>query len=308
MTNIYPIYLDSNICRTPHVVRKYGPYYGFALDLLVYVAKHSHDPNYRNNLGEFHQNKSIQLLANDFYNEFGHSKSHLLHKPTPAAIQRIFGDAKEDIADHGKTVLEAALYAMGARNLSFKYGYDIADRNRGVARRTDFLQLFSSIEVKRGRNTLSQIQFSIAREWIWNNHMRPQAINLERYCAIRTPGTENEPRGRNWPVGRMLYLRLLYTWGSANAEKHNLAQVSETFHALAIVAGVDSRTNYKHMANDLRQWCQQVCELGGLPFTVEITPSSRGPVLLQNGVNKNRSPYTVTLLRKAYQGSLKLQA
>ena len=49
MTNIETIYLDSNICRYPHEVRQFGPYRGLAIDLIMWVAKLTFIPSFRQN-------------------------------------------------------------------------------------------------------------------------------------------------------------------------------------------------------------------------------------------------------------------
>ena len=66
MANVEKIYLDSNICRYPHEVLQYGPYGGLAIDLIVWAAKETFIPSFRQNLALLLDTPEITFHAADF--------------------------------------------------------------------------------------------------------------------------------------------------------------------------------------------------------------------------------------------------
>ena len=82
MANIETIYLDSNICRYPHEVRQFGPYRGLAIDLIMWVAKETFIPSFRQNPALLLDTPEVTFHATDFSSFFGHSSNSLSQKLT----------------------------------------------------------------------------------------------------------------------------------------------------------------------------------------------------------------------------------
>jgi hypothetical protein len=110
MANAEGIYLDSNICRYPHGVGQFGPYRGLAIDLIVWAAKETFIPSFRQNGALLLDTPEITFHASDFYHLFGHSRNSLL-QPLSKGGEVIFAMNPRMRTDYGGTILDATLFS-----------------------------------------------------------------------------------------------------------------------------------------------------------------------------------------------------
>jgi hypothetical protein len=155
MTKIHPVYLDTNFCRDPQVLRKaFGPNVGLLLDLLVFAAARTHveGGNRRPDLlpaqGE---GRWIRFHTSDFYREFGYNRQTLLKPPSPQLIAHVFaGERKEAQQQYGSTILETTLFSMSTNLLRFtKRYYQQFGPDRQVQQNLTTLQIFQDLQITR---------------------------------------------------------------------------------------------------------------------------------------------------------------
>jgi hypothetical protein len=270
MANAERIYLDSNICRYPHGVGQFGPYRGLAIDLIVWAAKETFIPSFRQNGALLSYVPGITFHASDFYRLFGHSRNSLL-QPLSKGGEVIFAMHPRMRTDYGGTILDATLFSMSVYPLVYgEKEYRLAGPNRETRCVLSTLKLFHRLIITRKGRSFVRYSISDNLNFIQNNHFLSQLVTLGDYTSLRTAGTEKEPTGSSWTVGRFLYLRLRYAWGlwcsKANKSK---AQFIENFAELKEIAGFE-KTPAKKAASLLRGHLTRVCALESIPFTAEI--------------------------------------
>jgi len=270
MTKIETIYLDSNICRYPHEVRQFGPYRALAIDLIVWAAKETFVPSFRQNVMLLADTPEITFHASDFYRLFGHSRNSLL-QPLSKGGAVIFAMQPRMRADYGGTILDATLFSMSVYSLVYnEKEYRVAGPSRETRYTLSTLKLFKGLVVTRRDRSFVRYTMSVNPDFIQNNHFLSQLVTLADYTSLRTAGTESEPTGSSWTVGRFLYLRMRYAWGlwcsKANKSK---AQFTENFAELKEIAGFEKTPN-KKAASLLRGHLARVCTLESIPFTAEV--------------------------------------
>jgi hypothetical protein len=271
MANIETIYLDSNICRYPHEVRQFGPYRSLAMDLIVWAAKETFIPSFRQNLGLLLDTPAITFQATDFYQVFGHSRNSLL-QPLSKGGQAIFAMYPNHREKYGRTILDALLFAMSVYSLAYdEKEYRLAGPRRETRDILKTLKLFKGLEIVRHDRSFVRYSMLVNPEFVQNNHFLSQLVHVADYASLRTAGTEEEPRGSSWAVGRFLYLRMRYAWGlwSSKDNKGKLTFI-ENFKELKEISGFE-KTPAKKAASLLRSHLKRVCALDSIPFTAEIT-------------------------------------
>ena len=155
MTKVHPIYLDTNFCRDPQVLRAaFGPNVGLLLDLLVFAASRTHveGGNRRTDLlPAMGQGRWIRFHTSDFYREFGYNRQTLLAPPTPRLVAHVFaGERKQAQEQYGSTVLEATLFSMCSNLLRFsKRYYQQFGPDRQVKQTLTTLQIFQDLQITR---------------------------------------------------------------------------------------------------------------------------------------------------------------
>lgn len=155
MTKVHPVYLDTNFCRDPQVLRKsFGPNAGLLLDLLVFAASRTHVPEgYRRPelLPPKGEGRWIRFHTSDFYREFGYNRQTLLAKPTPRLIAHVFaGERKAAQAEYGTSILDATLYSMSSNLLVFnKRFYQQFGPDKKVIQNLTSLQIFQGLHITR---------------------------------------------------------------------------------------------------------------------------------------------------------------
>jgi hypothetical protein len=108
-------------------------------------------------------------------------------------------------------------------------------------------------------------------DFIQKSHYLSQLINLPDYTSLRRPGTEKQPLGTSWTVGRFLYLRMRYAWGLWCSESNKGKRpFIENFGELKEIAGFEKNDN-KKAASQLRKHLVEVCQLASIPFTAEVS-------------------------------------
>ena len=270
MANIEAIYLDSNICRYPHEVRQFGPYRGLAIDLIVWVAQETFIPSFRQNLGLLLDTPSVTFHASDFYQQFGHSRNSLL-QPLSKGGQVIFAMYPQKREKYGRTILDALLFAMSVYSLAYdEKEYKLAGPQRETRNILKTLKLFNELEIVRRDRSFVRYTMAVNPSFVQNNHFLSQLVHLADYASLRTAGTEDEPRGSSWTVGRFLYLRMRYAWGlwCSKANKGKLT-FTENFEELKEIAGFE-KTDNKKAASLMRGHLKKVCALDSIPFTAAI--------------------------------------
>lgn len=270
MTNIETIYLDSNICRYPHEVRQFGPYRGLAIDLILWAAKETFVPSFRQNVMLLADTPEITFHAADFYHLFGHSRNSLL-QPLSKGGEVIFAMQPKRREEYGRTILDAMLFSMSVYSLVYdEKEYRVAGPRRETRRTLSTLKLFKGLVVTRRERSFVRYSMSVNPDFIQNNHFLSQLITMADYTSLRTAGTEEEPTGSSWTVGRFLYLRMRYAWGLW-CSKDNKRKVTfvENFDELKEIAGFE-KTPAKKAASLLRGHLKRVCVLESIPFTAEV--------------------------------------
>ena len=270
MANVEKIYLDSNICRYPHEVRQFGPYRALAIDLIVWAAKETFIPSFRQNIMRLADTPEITFHASDFYRLFGHSRNSLL-QPLSKGGRIIFATRPHFRSDYGGAILDATLFSMSVSALVYdRKEYRLAGPNRETRSILSSLRLFKGLTIVRKSRSFVRYSMSVNPDFIQNNHFLSQLVTVADYTSLRTPGSESEPTGSSWTAGRFLYLRMRYAWGlwcsKANKSK---AQFIENFAGLKEIAGFE-KTPAKHAASRLRRYLDRVCALGSIPFTAEV--------------------------------------
>jgi len=270
MAKIETIYLDSNICRYPHEVAQYGPYRGLAIDLIVWVAKETFVPSFRQNVMLLADTPQITFHAADFYTLFGHGRSSLL-QPLPKSGQVIFALQPKLKADYGRTILDAVLFSMSAHSMLYAAKeYRVAGPRRETRYTLASLKLFKGLTIARRARSFVRYTMSVNPDFVQNNHFLSQLITLPDYASLRTAGTEQEPQGSSWTVGRFLYLRMRYAWGLWCAKENKRKPTFvENFDELKEIAGFE-KTPDKKAASRLRTHLAKVCALDSIPFTAEV--------------------------------------
>lgn len=271
MANIDTIYLDSNICRYPHEVQQFGPYRGLAIDLIMWVAKETFIPSFRHNLGLLLDTPQITFHAADFYRLFGHSRNSLL-QPLSKGGEKIFAMYPKFREKYGQTILDAILFSMSVYSLAYdEKEYRLAGPQRETRSILKTLKLFKGLEIMRRDRSFVRYTMAVNPDFVQNNHFLSQLIHVPDYAGLRTPGTEREPDGSSWTVGRFLYLRLRYAWGLwCTKDNKRKPTFTENFEELKEIAGFE-KTPAKKAASLLRGHLKKVCALESIPFTAEIT-------------------------------------
>jgi hypothetical protein len=155
MTKIHPIYLDTNFCRDPQVLRTaFGPNVGLLLDLLVFAASRTHveGGNRRTDLlPPMGQGRWIRFHTSDFYREFGYNRQTLLAPPSARLVAHVFaGERKQELAQYGSTTLETTLFSMCSNLLRFsKRYYQQFGPDRQVQQNLSTLQIFQDLQITR---------------------------------------------------------------------------------------------------------------------------------------------------------------
>jgi len=155
MTKIHPVYLDTNFCRDPQVLRKsFGPNAGLLLDLLVFAASRTHVPEgYRRPdlLPPQGEGRWIRFHTSDFYREFGYNRQTLLAKPSPRLIAHVFaGERKAAQTEFGTSILDATLYSMNSNLLVFsKRYYQQFGPDKKLQQNLTSLQIFQGLRITR---------------------------------------------------------------------------------------------------------------------------------------------------------------
>ena len=270
MANVEKIYLDSNICRYPHEVRQFGPYRALAIDLIVWAAKETFIPSFRQNMGLLHDTPEITFHAADFYRLFGHSRNSLL-QPLSKGGEAIFALRPHFRSEYGGTILDATLFSTSVSALAYgRKEYRLAGPNRETRSILSTLRLFNGLTITRKGRSFVRYSMSVNPHFVQNNHFLSQLVTVADYASLRTPGSESEPTGSSWTAGRFLYLRMRYAWGlwcsKANKSK---AQFIENFAELKEIAGFE-KTAAKKAASLLRGYLNRVCVLESIPFTAEV--------------------------------------
>lgn len=296
MTKIETIYLDSNICRYPHEVRQFGPYRGLAIDLIVWAAKETFVPSFRQNPALLLDTPEITFHATDFYTLFGHNRNSMLRPLTPGG-EAIFRFQAARRAEYGRTILDATLFSMSM----FKLGYEgkeyrVAGPKRETRKVLDTLSLFKRLTITRRARSFVRYSMIVNPDFVQNNHYLSQLITLADYASLRRPGTAKQPLGTSWTVGRFLYLRMRYAWGLWCAkENKGKPRFTENFDELKEIAGFE-KTEAKKAASQLRRHLTQVCALESIPFTAEVTKlASASRRNAEGGFDDN---YQVVLTKK----------
>lgn len=299
MTNIESIYLDSNICRYPHEVRQFGPYRGLAIDLIVWAAKETFIPGFRQNLGLLLDTPEITFHAADFYRLFGHPRNSLLN-PLTKGGQVIFALQPQRRATYGKSILDAVLFSMSAYSITYEEKeYRVAGPKRETRYTLSTLRLFKGLLITRKGRSFVRYTMSINPEFVQNNHFLSQLITLADYTSLRTAGTAKEPEGSNWTVGRFLYLRMRYAWGLwCTKDNKSKAGFIENFEELKEIAGFE-KTPAKKAASLLRSHLKRVCALPSIPFTAEVVKVESTAKRQADGVQEDA--YQVVLTKKPEQ-------
>jgi hypothetical protein len=299
MTNIETIYLDSNICRYPHEVRQFGPYRGLAIDLLVWAAKETFVPSFRQNLALLLDTPEITFHAADFYRLFGHPRNSLLN-PLSKGGNVIFALQPQRRATYGKSILDAVLFSMSAYSLTYEEKeYRVAGPKRETRQLLTTLKLFKGLLITRKGRSFVRYTLSVNPNFVQNNHFLSQLITLPDYTSLRTAGTTREPEGSSWTVGRFLYLRMRYAWGLwCTRENKSKASFIENFLELKEIAGFE-KTPAKKAASLLRGHLKRVCALDSIPFTAELVKVESTAKREADGTQEDA--YEVVLTKKASQ-------
>ncbi|MGI4735036.1 MAG: hypothetical protein ACRYG7_07650 [Janthinobacterium lividum] len=253
-------------------MRQLGPYRALAIDLIVWAAKETFVPSFRQNPALLLDTPEITFHGSDFYNFFGHHRNSLM-RPLTSGGEAIFRFQGARIkAEYGRTILDATLFSMSM----FKIGYDgkeyrVAGPRRETRKVLDTLSLFKRLTIVRKARSFVRYSMLVNPDFIQNNHYLSQQINLADYASLRRPGTEAQPRGTSWTVGRFLYLRMRYAWGLwCTKDNKGKLKFTENFEELKEIAGFE-KTETKKAASQLRKHLAIVCELGSIPFTAEVT-------------------------------------
>lgn len=271
MTNIETIYLDSNICRYPHEVRQFGPYRGLAIDLIMWAAKQTFIPSFRQNPGLLLDTPEVVFHATDFSSFFGHNVNSLSQKLTKGG-DVIFGLQPQRRAEYGRTVLDAMLFSMSMYKMGYEgKEYRVAGPRRETRKVLDTLSLFKRLTIVRRARSFVRYSMLVNPDFIQNNHYLSQLVHLPDYVSLRRPGTEKQPLGTSWTVGRFLYLRMRYAWGLwCTKENKGKLTFTENFEELKEIAGFE-KTDNKKAASQLRKHLAEVCTLASIPFTAEVS-------------------------------------
>lgn len=304
MANVEKIYLDSNICRYPHEVRQYGPYRGLAIDLIVWAAKETFIPSFRQNLALLLDTPSITFHAADFYRPFGHTRNSLL-QPLSKGGAVIFAMQPTRRADYGRTILDATLFSMSVYSLVYdQKEYRVAGPQRETRYMLSTLKLFKGLTIVRRERSFVRYSMSVNPDFIQNNHFLSQVISLSDYTSLRTAGTKSEPDGSSWTVGRFLYLRMRYAWGLwCTKDNKSKSTFAENFAELKEIAGFD-KTPAKKAASLLRGYLARVCALDSMPFTAEVIKINQGDANLRRLPDGTiEDSYQVILTKKAAQAA-----
>jgi hypothetical protein len=271
MANIEIIYLDSNICRYPHEVRQFGPYRGLAIDLIMWVAKETFIPSFRQHAGLLLDTPEVVFHATDFSSFFGHNVNSLSQKLTKGG-DAIFALQPQRRAEYGRTILDATLFSMSMYKMGYEgKEYRVAGPRQETRKTLDTLSLFKRLTITRKARSFVRFSMIVNPDFIQNNHYLSQLINLADYTSLRREGTEKQPLGTSWTVGRFLYLRMRYAWGlwctKSNKGKRTF---TENFEELKEIAGFE-KTENKKAASQLRKHLVEVCKLASIPFTAEVS-------------------------------------
>ncbi|QNE42220.1 hypothetical protein F1C16_21580 (plasmid) [Hymenobacter sp. NBH84] len=299
MANVDKIYLDSNICRYPHEVRQYGPYAGLAIDLVMWTAKETFIPSFRQNLALLLETPSVTFHAADFYGFFGHSRSSLL-QPLSKGGLAIFAFRENHREEYGRCILDAILYSMSINSIGYlTKEYRVAGPARETRYILDTLKLFKQLVIARRERAYVRYTLQVNPDFVQNNHFQSQLVYLPDYVSLRTAGTENEPAGTSWTVGRFLYLRMRYAWGLwCTKENKSKNAFIENFDELKEIAGF-KKTATKKAASLLRGYLAKVCALDSIPFTAQVNKVEASPKRQADGTQQDA--YEVVLTKKPTQ-------
>jgi hypothetical protein len=300
MANVEKIYLDSNICRYPHEVLQFGPYGSLAIDLLVWAAKESFVPNFRERLDLLIPAPSITFHAADFYRLFGQRRTSVLKPLTPGG-EAIFAYKEKLRKDYGRCILDATMFSMSTNSIAYTdKEYRVVDQRRQERYKLSSLKVFRGLEIVRSSRAFVRYTVEINPDFVQNNHFLSQLITIPDYVSLRTAGTDHAKVGSSWTVGRFLYLRMRYAWGLwCSADNKAKSEFTENFSELMEIAGFD-KTPAKKAASLLRGYLERVCTLESIPFTARIEKVDAGAVRrLPDG--SRPAAYQVILTKKAGQ-------
>lgn len=155
MPNIAPIYLDTNFCRDPQVLRRcLGPNAGLLLDLLVFAAAKTHVPEgYRRPelLPGQGEGRWVRFHCSDFYREFGYNRQTLLAKPGARLVAHVFAGGRQHYqAEYGRSVLDATLWGMSMNAVAFdKTRYQQFGPDRKLVQQLTTVQIFRDLKITR---------------------------------------------------------------------------------------------------------------------------------------------------------------
>lgn len=333
MPNIDKVYLDSNFCRHPHWVRKWGKNEGLALDLLVYAAMKTHLPSYREEPWKLKEPGTVYFHASQFCEVFGHSPGALFSRPTSNQLEYVFrGAPAEHLATYGKCRLDTTLYAMCERALMFsnqvfeRNQLEIGKEKKVVQTTLNSVQVFKELQVRHSPGNFVSYQFLVGSIFRTNNHLRPQLLDLADYASLRTPPTDNEKQGRCWVAGRYVYLYLLWVNGVMSMQKYrHLETFTADFNELcAMISEVKMPSEadkakrrklseqelrkldgnlLRFRASNLRSVLKEVCTLASVQFTPSVEPTTlQQQNDYRNQYGKEAPAYIVSLTRKAVAG------
>jgi hypothetical protein len=194
-------------------------------------------------------------------------------------------------------MLDAVLFSMSAHNMLYdSKEYRVAGPRRETRYNLSSVRLFKGLTIARRDRSFVRYSMSVNPDFVQNNHFLSQLITLPDYTSLRTAGTEEQPLGTSWTVGRFLYLRMRYAWGLwCTKENKSKLKFTENFDELKEIAGFE-KTPAKKAASLLRGFLTRVCALDSIPFTAEVIKTeSNGRRQVDGSFDDN---YQVVLTKK----------
>ncbi|WP_324680816.1 hypothetical protein [Hymenobacter sp. GOD-10R] len=279
---------------------QFGPYGSLAIDLLVWAAKETYVPNFRERIDLLFPTPTLTFHAADFYNLFGHVRNSVLKPLTPGG-EAIFAYRDKHRKDYGRCILDAVLYSMSTNSIAYaEKEYRVVDERRRTRYTLSTLKVFKGLTIERSSRAYVRYTMQANPDFVQNNHLLSQVISVPDYVSLRTAGTEHSKRGSSWMVGRFLYLRMRYAWGLwCTAENKGKAEFTENFDELLEIAGF-VKTPPKKAASLLRGYLSRVCTLDSIPFTARIEKGSTQNARRQQDGSRP-DVYRVILTKKTIQ-------
>ncbi|WP_188816198.1 hypothetical protein [Hymenobacter cavernae] len=279
---------------------QFGPYGSLAIDLLVWAARETYVPNFRERLDLLIPTPTLIFHAADFYNLFGHRRNSVLKPLTPGG-EAIFAYREKHRKEYGRCILDAVLYSMSTNSIAYsEKEYRVVDERRRTRYTLTSLKVFKGLTIERSQRAYVRYTMQANPDFVQNNHLLSQAISVPDYVSLRTAGTEHSKEGSSWTVGRFLYLRMRYAWGLwCTAENKAKAEFTENFEELLEIAGF-VKTPPKKAASLLRGYLERVCTLASIPFTARIEKVTTQNARRQQDGSRPDA-YQVILTKKATQ-------